>query len=218
MPEQAADDAADDGAAGALEAERRHQVGDDVVVVARVERDVVAAGVDDRADDVERLVAVEGRDLDRDHALDLGEAPPEGVRERPAADGRLQVEADDRQALGDPRAVREEVVVAGVGERGEAEQAGVVAEAREQVRLGAAPARVWPQTPRDAHERCRAAARPRGPSPRRRARAPARSSPTSGADRELRGVDADRQAAGAGGDVVARQRALAALVELRRLR
>ena len=68
VPEQAADDAALDRAGWRLQAERRHEIADDGVVVAGVERDVVAAGVDDRADDVERLIAVERRDLDRHDA------------------------------------------------------------------------------------------------------------------------------------------------------
>ena len=128
------------------EAERREQVGDDVVVVAGVERDVVAPGLGDGPDDVERLVAVERRDLDRDDVLDLGEAPPERVRQQPAAHRGLEVEADERDDLGDGAAVGDERVVVRVGQRGQAEQPGVVAEAR-SVRLATGPGRVRPQTP-----------------------------------------------------------------------
>jgi hypothetical protein len=49
----------------------------DAVVVAGVERDVIASGLDHRADDIERLVAVERRDLDGDDVVDFGEAAPE---------------------------------------------------------------------------------------------------------------------------------------------
>ena len=70
---------------GALEAERRDEVADDVVVVAGVERDVVAARFGDGADHVERLIAIERRDLDRHDPRNLRETPPERVRQRPSA-------------------------------------------------------------------------------------------------------------------------------------
>ena len=99
VSQQAADDAALDRASRRCESERGHEVRDDGIVVAGVQRDVVATGVDDGADDVERLVAIERRDLDGDDARDLGEAAPERVAQRTAAYRRLQVEADDRQPL-----------------------------------------------------------------------------------------------------------------------
>ena len=59
------------GAPSRAHRERRHQVEHDVVVVAGVERDpVLGAGRDDAADDVERAIAVERRDLDRDDVVD----------------------------------------------------------------------------------------------------------------------------------------------------
>ena len=77
--------------------ERRDQVEDDVVVVAGVERDaLLGARRDHAADDVERAVAVERRDLDRDDVVDRGEAGPERGAEVEPADRRLQVEADQR--------------------------------------------------------------------------------------------------------------------------
>ena len=103
VAEQAAAEAHGDRPAVAHRGERRDEIEHDVVVVAGVERDAVfGAGLDDAAHDVERAVAVERRDLDRDDVLDRGEAGPE--RERPAsqaADGRLQVEADQRDRVGD---------------------------------------------------------------------------------------------------------------------
>ena len=58
--------------------ERQHQVEQDVVVIAGVERDAVErTGGGDAAYHVERAIAVERRDLDRDHIVDLGEALPE---------------------------------------------------------------------------------------------------------------------------------------------
>ena len=68
-------------------------------------------GFGDGADDVERLVAVERRDLDRDDVGDLREAPPERVRQPPPADRRLQVEADERDHAPRRAAMREQLVV-----------------------------------------------------------------------------------------------------------
>ena len=166
----------------------------------------------DGADDVERLVAVERRDLDGDDGRDLGEAAPEGVRQRPAADRGLQVEADERDAGADRRAVRDERGIVRVGQRGEAEQPGVVAEAHQQIRFATGLSRVVRRRRRSGSA-VRRAARPRDPFPRARAPAPARTGRRGIADRELRRVHADREAAGAGGGVVAGQRPLAALVE-----
>ena len=133
VAEQAADDPALDRHAVAREPERRHQIAHDGVVVAGVERDVVAARVDDGADDVERLIAVERRDLDGDDAGNLGEAAPEGVGQHAAADRRLQVEADERNACADRLAVRDERRVVRIRERREAEESRVIAEPRQQV-------------------------------------------------------------------------------------
>jgi hypothetical protein len=136
VSEEATDDAAFDVTVADLEAEGGDEVGDDVVVVAGVEGDVVAAGLGDGADDVEGLVAVEGGHLDGDDVLDLGEAAPEGVGEGAAADGGLEVEADDGQDVGDGAAVGDELVVGGGLEGGEGEEAGVVAEIFEEGGFG----------------------------------------------------------------------------------
>ena len=111
VAEEAADDSADDGpAAGEFDAVRSEEVQDDVVVVAGVEGDVGPAGVGDGADDVEGLVAVEGGNLDGQNVGDFGEASPEGVGEDSAADGGLEVEADEGDTVGDGAAVGEELV------------------------------------------------------------------------------------------------------------
>ena len=102
------DDTALDHSSVDGEPEWRHEVGDDGIVVSRVERDVVAPGIDDRPDDVEGLIAVERRNLDGDDGGYLGKSAPERVRQRPAAHRRLQVEADERDAGADGRAVRHE--------------------------------------------------------------------------------------------------------------
>ena len=102
--------------------ERRHQVEHDVVVVSGVERDAVSApAADHAADDVERAVAVERRDLDRHDLFDLGETAPEIRRQWNAADGGLQVEADERHDAGNGAAMRDQFVLARAFHGGKAE-------------------------------------------------------------------------------------------------
>ena len=107
-----------------------------MVVVAGVEDDpVLGPGGDDTADHVERAVAVERRNLDRHHPLERREAGPEGGTEIEATDGRLEVEADQRNLAPDGLAVGDERVVARALERSQADQGGVIAETG-QPRLG----------------------------------------------------------------------------------
>ena len=103
VAEQPAADAQRDGLAIPLQRERREQVRHDVVVVAGVERDaVLGACLDHAAQHVERAVAVERRDLDRHHVVDLRETPPEARRQMQSADRGLQVEAKQRQLFRRP--------------------------------------------------------------------------------------------------------------------
>jgi len=91
--------------------------------------------VDHGPDDVERLIAVEWSNLDREDGGELGKPAPEGVRKHTAADRRLQVEADEGNACGDGLAVRDEPGVVCIAERGEAEQPRVVAELNQELRF-----------------------------------------------------------------------------------
>ena len=189
----------------ALHGEGRQQVEHDVVVVAGVQRDALfGAGRDHAAHHVERAVAVEGRHLDGDDVVDGGEAAPELRRQRDAADRGLQVEADQRHLRGHRRAMRDQFVDRRALHRRQRQHAGVVAQAARDVGLAHAPAR-WGRTGRRS-------APPGAASSSRAVRAASSSTgsyrPTL-ADRELRGMHAHRQAAGAGVEVVARQRALA---------
>ena len=77
VTEQAANDPALDGFVTRAEAPRREQIHYDVVIIASVERDVVAARFGYRADHVQSLLTVEGRHFDCDDAFDLGKPPPE---------------------------------------------------------------------------------------------------------------------------------------------
>ena len=90
---------------------RRQQVAHDRVVVARVERDIGSTAVGHGAGDIQSAVAIEGRDFDRDDALDAEKRAPESSVEHPPAYGGLKVEADDRNDLGNQTAVLEQGLV-----------------------------------------------------------------------------------------------------------
>ena len=212
VTEEPARDAELNGATvGSGEAEGREKVSDDGVIVSGVERDVVTAGLGDRTNDVEGLVAVEGSDLDGDDVFDFNEATPEGIRQRATADAGLQVEADDGEHLGDGAAVVDEVVLAGGAERSEAEEACVVAEAVQKggflnsLRRGAADAA-------DADDGLGMAVHFLGGKSEDRFE----EADAGVADGELSGVHTDREATGASGEVVAGEGALTALVEAAR--
>ena len=131
MAEEAPNDAALDLFAVDVKNVRSEQVHHDVVVVAGVERNV-AAGFGDGADDVKSLVAIEGSDFDGGDIFDFGKLAPEIEREDAAADGGLEIEADDGENLCDGAAMRKENGVGCMRKRGEAEEAGVVAKIGEE--------------------------------------------------------------------------------------
>ena len=99
---------------------------DDVVVVPGIENDVVPSAFGDCTHHVDGGIAVKGGDLDGDHIFDLHELFPEIERVFPAADGRLQVKADQRNDLRHFVAMGEQNLVAGIPEIGKAEQPRVV--------------------------------------------------------------------------------------------
>ena len=137
VPEQAALEIRARGDALVAQVERQHQVEQDVIVIAGIERDAVErAGRRHAAQHVERPVAVERRDLDGDDVVDRSEAAPEIGAEDDAADRRLQIEADQRDLARHRLAMRDDLVLGRRFHRGEAEQAGVVADAARGLRLG----------------------------------------------------------------------------------
>ena len=115
--------------------ERREQVVHDRVIVSRVERHVLAPALRKRRRDVERSVAVEWCDFDRDHTFDVQEATPEGAIQHTSPDGRLQVKPDDRDHRRDASAVIEHLAIAGVAKSGKTEQRRMVAERDRELRL-----------------------------------------------------------------------------------
>src|SRR5690348_5313645 len=107
--------------------ERCQQIDDDVVVVARVERDVVTARIGDGTDHVDRLIPVEGRDLDRPDVRQLGELAPKGVAENATADRGLEVEAEERHHLTHLAAMQQQLAFVLTLPVTEAEQGNVIA-------------------------------------------------------------------------------------------
>ena len=209
MPEQATLEAQRRLLAAVADGERRGEVGDDVIVVAGVERDAVRRTRRRHAEgDIKRLVAVEGRDLDGDDVVEAGKARPEGARQRNAADRRLQVEADGRHLARHGRAMLDELVLARPAHGAEAQQHRVVAERTRDARLLHGLRRPADHAG-DHHQR---PLRPR--CCRLGGKLQHRAVEADVADLELRRMHADRQPAGAGVDVVARQRPLRGGIEL----
>ena len=167
----------------------------------------------DGANHVDRLIAIERRHLDRDDVLDLGKSPPERIRQHASADGGLKIEADDGDDARDGAGVIDELIFGCVAHRAEAQESRVIAEVAQQRRLARRLIGLTTNA-RDAHQRIRAG-RVRashllgGELQYRREQ-----SNLGIADLKLRRVHPDGKPTGAGGDVVTRQRALAALVEL----
>src|SRR4051794_14178983 len=93
MPEQSADNA------GPLSAKFKfgQQVRNDVVVVARVECDFIASSaLDHSPNNINRLIAIKGSDLNSDHVRYFGEFPPELVWQHTTAHRSLKIEANNR--------------------------------------------------------------------------------------------------------------------------
>src|SRR6185437_10947114 len=84
-------------------------------------------------------IAVEGRDLDRRHLLDLGEAAPETRGEGNAADRRLQIESDERDGASELPAMRDQLVLARPLHGAKAQEPGVIAEADRGLRFPPRP-------------------------------------------------------------------------------
>lgn len=169
------------------------------------------AGFSDSAHDIEGLVAVERCDFDSYDMIDLRELAPEFVGENAAADGRLQVETNNRQNLRDGAGMSEKFCVARIFESGEAQKACVVTKISEDAGFANSLRRVSADSAH-AQEGNRTAAISAihffsGDFQDGLEEADARV-----ADGELRGVNADGQSADACGNVVASEGTLAAFV------
>ena len=170
-----------------------------------------APGFDDGAHDVDGLIAIERRDLDRPDVRNLGELTPEPIREHAPAHRRLQIEAEQWNDFGDRAAMREQLVVARVSEAAEAEKPGVVAECRGQLGFAGCLRR----RPADAGDH-REGPVGFGVGARlvdRQLEHGTEKTDSRVSDGELRRVHAHGHAACAGVDVVAREPTLACFVE-----
>src|SRR5450432_1318857 len=188
------------------------QIEHDLIIVSGVERDVGAPGVRHRSHDLERLVAIERRDLDRDHLRNLREVAPEFVAKHAAADGGLQIETKQWKQLADGATVLEQLSLWRVVQRAEADERRVVSEVVREPRLGERLRRIAAHA-RDAREWARLGAQRCGGGLRREGEHRREEPVLRIADLELRSVHAYRDAAGARRHVVAGERALMALVE-----
>jgi hypothetical protein len=171
----------------------------------------MSSGLGDGVDDIERLVAVEGRDLDGDDILDFGELLPKRAREHFSAHGGLEVKTDDRDDFGDLAAVSDHFGLGGRFEGSEAEQRGIVTELAKQCGLANG---LWSESAHaaDAHEASRIVFELFGGEREHGFK----ECVLRIADRELCGVHANRDATGSGGVVVAQQGTLTSFVELAR--
>ena len=111
------------------------EVHHDIVIVSGIEGDVLPSRLGHRAQHIQGVVAVEGRELDGDHLGKLHEAAPEPIGQLPAADGRLQVEAEHRGDPGHLAAVVQQLLVAGLAQGGQVQQAGMVSQLLDESRF-----------------------------------------------------------------------------------
>jgi hypothetical protein len=85
------------------------------------------------AHDVERAVAIERRDFDREDLFDLSKATPERKRQNASACRGLEIKPKEGNAVGHGATVGQQFVFGRVAQSCEAEQTGVVTElARER--------------------------------------------------------------------------------------
>src|SRR6056297_1321361 len=114
MSEQAAADAQRYNLRAPRDVERRHEIEDDVVIVAGIEGDALLGSCrDDPAQYVERTITVERRYLDADHVLNLAEPAPEVGRQRAPSDRGLKIEAEKRNSRGHGGRMRDQLILRG---------------------------------------------------------------------------------------------------------
>src|SRR5262245_47444708 len=117
VPQQPALEADLNLALSGADPERRDEIGDDMVVVAGVERDaILRAGGNDTEGDVQRLVAIERGHLDGNHVIDASKARPKPARQGDTADGGLEIKADHGQLARNAAAVFDELIFAGTAQ------------------------------------------------------------------------------------------------------
>ena len=112
------------------------QVDNDAVVVSGIEcHAVLPSAVDQRTRNIQRLVAIEAGNLDREYLLDLEKPAPEGVPEQPASHRGLQVETKERDDFRHRTAMFDQFRFIGIAQRPKAQQPEVVTCIARQLRL-----------------------------------------------------------------------------------
>src|SRR5262249_27204666 len=136
VPEQSPAKANDGFALAGANAQRRDEVGHDMIVIAGIERNaLLRPGRYHAEGNIERLVAIEGGDLDCNHVLYGGKARPEGPRKRDTANRGLQVEADQWRMAGDGGAVLDDLILARALHGTQTQQDRMVSEGARGLRL-----------------------------------------------------------------------------------
>jgi hypothetical protein len=110
-----------------LESERSKEIQNDVIIISGIKSDILAPRFRHGAKDVERLIAIKRRDLDRHDIVNFNELAPERIGEYPPARGRLQIEADDWNDRRHAPAMGEQLLRGRGFERSQAQQRRVVA-------------------------------------------------------------------------------------------
>src|SRR5215469_1020913 len=136
MAEQTAPKIRAGGDALVAQVEWKGEVEQNVVVIARVERDPIErASCMDAPQYVQRAVTIERCDFDCDHIVNLCKAPPEIRCQDHAADRGLQVKADERDFACDRLAMHNDLVLRSRLHGGETEEPCVIADAAGSFRL-----------------------------------------------------------------------------------
>src|SRR5205814_2425761 len=86
------------------------EVQHNVVIVARVERDVAPARLSHSPYHVDGLVTIERGYFNRDHIFNLCKTAPERKRQWPASDRRLKIKADERNDLSHSAAMGQQLI------------------------------------------------------------------------------------------------------------
>jgi hypothetical protein len=113
---------------------RREKIQRDVVIVPGVERDV-SPRFSHGADDIQCLVAIEWRNLDRNNIFNLSEFAPESVGKYASTHSRLQVKTYERDDFRHLSAVSYKGCIIRVAHSGQAQQTRAVSKTRQQLRL-----------------------------------------------------------------------------------
>src|SRR4051812_48095756 len=127
MPKQPADNSSLNTLAVHFKAKWRHQIDNNVVVVPGIKSDILATALRDRANHIDRLVAIERSNFNGDDIFSFSEAPPEREAQQSATRCGLKIKSDQWNDFSDTAAMSDHFVFHGIAERAEAEKRRVIA-------------------------------------------------------------------------------------------